>query len=437
MKQRIFHSAFQLVLRTLLGILKGAVAICRALVFFIQRLGHSGLVLLQALTPLFLFFYLTGRQMRIRISAGLAPIKGRILYILGHRYFVHALIILIVFFVSAPTIFAYDTPKGVFGEQTLLRTLAPDNDEEQIVIDDTLPAHEVNAIIEGIFQDTPPTRPIEDASMPLALDGDTLQQQEVPGTNIPMTRIEIVEYEVKSGDTPWSIAEQFGVSIPTVLWENKLNLYSKIRPGQKLTILPASGVSHMVKKGETLAAIAKRYRASLDEIQEYNKIALSNIAPGVRLIIPGGQPYVPPAPVAPRRREVVGAPPPSSLVSLPGKLLWPVPLSKRITQYFKWSHAGIDIGDKRGDPIVASESGVVEFAAWGRGGWGNTVVVDHGNGMKTRYSHASKILVGVGQEVAKGQTLALIGSTGRSTGPHLDYRIYVNGRNVNPLQYLR
>lgn len=419
----------------MLSILKGAVTIGRALVFFIQRLGHGGFVLLRALAPLFLFFYLTGRQTRMRVLAMLSPIKGRILYILGHRYFVHALIFWIVLFVSAPTIFAYDTPKGVFGEQTLLKTLAPDNDEEQIVIDDTLPTQEVNSIIEGIFQDTPPTRPAEDLPMPLALDGDTLQQQEVPGTNIPMTRTEIVEYEVKSGDTPWSIAEQFGVSIPTVLWENKLNLYSTIRPGQKLTILPASGVSHTVKKGETLAGIAKQYRASLDEIQEYNKVALERIAPGVRLIIPGGQPYTPPAPAAARRREVVV--PPSSLVSAPGKLLWPVPLSKRITQYFKWSHAGVDIGDKTGDPIVASKDGVVEYAAWGRGGWGNTIVVDHGGGMKTRYSHASKILVGVGQQVAKGQTIALIGSTGRSTGPHLDYRIYINGRNVNPLQYLR
>ena len=128
-------------------------------------------------------------------------------------------------------------------------------------------------------------------SLPLALDGDTLEKQEVPGTTIPLTRTEIVEYEVQPGDTPWSIAEQFGISIPTVLWENKMSLYSRIHPGQKLTILPVSGVSHTVKKGETLAGIAKQYRASIEELQEYNKIALGRTSPGVRLIIPGGQPY--------------------------------------------------------------------------------------------------------------------------------------------------
>ena len=118
-------------------------------------------------------------------------------------------------------------------------------------------------------------------------------------------------------------------------------------------------------------------------------------------------------------------------------MLWPA-VGRRITQYFKWRHQAIDIGGKNGiDPIYAAENGVVESAGWGRGGWGNTIIVNHGNGMKTRYSHANKIFVSPGETVQKGQTIALIGSTGRSTGPHVDFRVYITGRTVNPLQYMR
>ena len=117
-------------------------------------------------------------------------------------------------------------------------------------------------------------------------------------------------------------------------------------------------------------------------------------------------------------------------------MLWPM-ISRRVTQYFKWRHAGLDVGDKMGNPIYAAENGVVEYSGWERGGWGNTVMVNHGNGTKTRYSHASKLLVVAGENVKKGQVIALIGSTGRSTGPHLHFGVYVNGRALNPLQYLR
>ena len=153
-------------------------------------------------------------------------------------------------------------------------------------------------------------------------------------------------------------------------------------------------------------------------------------------MIPGGRPYVAPQPKPVVRREVVAAP---AQISIPssGQLLWPIPNSKRVTQYFRWRHTGLDIGDKYGSTIVAADNGTIELSGWGAGGWGYTIVVDHGNGMKTRYAHASKLLVEAGQNVEKGQTIALVGSTGRSTGPHLHFGVYVNGRAVNPLEYLR
>lgn len=427
------ESFLRLFIRYGIKLLSLLVLLGQGIGFGARGLGRVLAGALRHLLPVLLFFYFRGRKIKLRLAQFIAPLKGHTLYLFGHRYFVHSLVIALVFLSSLPALRAADATAGNFGEQLLLRELVSSPEEEQQVVDDTLPtSDEFASYLEGVFQNQPPL--ISESELPLSLDGDTLMKQEIPGTEMPITRTEIVEYEVQPGDTPWAIAEEFGLTVSTVLWENKMTLYSTIRPGQKLTILPVSGVTHTVKKGETLEGIAKKYGASLEEVQQVNKLAAVTLASGVKLVIPGGRPYFAPPIAQPARREIVV--PPSVAVIPGGKLLWPV-ISKRITQYFKWRHAGLDVGDKAGSPIYASENGVVESAGWGRGGWGNTVVVDHGNGMKTRYSHASKVLVAAGQPVSKGQTIALVGSTGRSTGPHLDFRIYLNGRTVNPLQYLR
>ena len=98
-------------------------------------------------------------------------------------------------------------------------------------------------------------------------------------------------------------------------------------------------------------------------------------------------------------------------------------------------HEGIDIGCAYGTPNRAAASGTVIYAGW-LGGYGNLVVVDHGNGLSTAYAHASSILVSVGQSVSQGQTVSLVGSTGHSTGPHLHFEVRVNGVAVDPLPYL-
>jgi murein DD-endopeptidase MepM/ murein hydrolase activator NlpD len=98
-------------------------------------------------------------------------------------------------------------------------------------------------------------------------------------------------------------------------------------------------------------------------------------------------------------------------------------------------HEGIDIGCAYGAPNRAAAAGTVIYAGW-LGGYGNLVVVDHGNGLSTAYAHASAILVTVGQEVAQGETVSLVGSTGHSTGPHLHFEVRVNGVAVDPLLYL-
>lgn len=252
----------------------------------------------------------------------------------------------------------------------------------------------------------------------------------------PSNRDKTEDYVVEPGDTIGTIAQKFGLSVNTVLWQNRLTWNSTIRPGNRLSILPISGLAHKVASGETLERIAKKYQANTDQIITFNKLASSaDIRTGEILIIPGG---VKPTEV------VVRAPQPVSSIlkdifspvqDTGTKLLWPL-LSRRMTQYFTLRHSGVDVGDKKGQPIFAAESGRVERSGW-TGGYGLNVVINHGNGLKTLYAHSSELLVKVGEVVSRGQIIARIGSTGRSTGPHLHFEVLINGRRTNPLNYSR
>lgn len=128
-----------------------------------------------------------------------------------------------------------------------------------------------------------------------------------------------------------------------------------------------------------------------------------------------------------------------------GKLGWPCPSSSRITSPYGYRvlfgvrdfHTGIDIGAGMGQNIVAAESGTVILANYGwNGGYGNYIIINHGNGITTRYAHASQLYVSAGQTVTKGQVIAAVGSTGNSTGAHLHFEVRVNGSHTNPLNYL-
>ena len=238
------------------------------------------------------------------------------------------------------------------------------------------------------------------------------------------------------------------MTVNTILWANNLTWNSTIKPGAKLVILPSSGVDYEIKKGDNLNSVAKKYQADLDKILAYNELSsVSDIRAGDLIFIPEGikptqvvssykaptvanKPKNNPADVF--SNEVV---PPASDLSANTKLLWPV-LSHRITQYFSWRHTGLDVGDKVGNPIYASEDGKIERSGWSTG-YGYNVIINHGNGLETLYGHASKLLVKTGDTVSRGQVIALIGSTGWSTGPHLHMEVRVNGVRKNPISYIK
>lgn len=256
-------------------------------------------------------------------------------------------------------------------------------------------------------------------------------------------RQEIIYYSVGTGDTISTIARKFNISVNTILWANNLSAFSLIRPGDKLMILPSSGVLYVVAKGDTLSKIAKNYGVSEDQISSSNNLG-EHLVIGQKIIIPGGK-KLSTATIAkkPSTTSVSGVGVISNLIKSPkapaaaSKMNWPAG-AYRITQYFSWRHPGVDIAAKVGTPIYAADSGVVTISQGGwNGGYGNTIVIDHGGGKKTRYGHMSKLFVKVGDSVDKGENIGAMGSTGRSTGPHLHFEIIISGSKYNPLNYIR
>jgi len=255
------------------------------------------------------------------------------------------------------------------------------------------------------------------------------------------TRTDIVEYEIQSGDTISSIAQKFGLRTNTILWANNLSSFSLIRPGDTLTILPTDGVLHTVKSGENLSYLAQRYSVATQEISDYNNVRADSLSINQKLIIPGASRVktptrtTTPSPTPTPTPTPTPSPTPSPAPSTPGKMVWPTE-GHRITQYFSWRHKGLDVANKTGTPIYASEAGVVEYSGWSTG-YGNNILIDHGGGKKTRYAHMSRLFVSVGQSVGRGAHIAAMGSTGWSTGPHLHFEVIVNGSKQNPLNYIK
>lgn len=261
-----------------------------------------------------------------------------------------------------------------------------------------------------------------------------------------ITRTENIQYTVESGDVLSTIADKFNITVNTILWSNGLNWTSVIKPGQKLTIPPGSGINHDVVRGDTLASIAKKYQADSQKIISANNLSsASDLQIGDLLFVPDGvkptqivSSYKPPKVTEKPKTDNVYSDdyvPPANDTNTGTKLLWPV-LSHRITQYYSWRHTGLDIGDKTGNPIYAAEDGKVERSGWSSG-YGYNVVINHGNGVQTLYGHASQLLVQAGDTVSRGQTIALVGSTGWSTGPHLHLEVRENNVRKNPINYIK
>ncbi len=244
----------------------------------------------------------------------------------------------------------------------------------------------------------------------------------------------ISTYTVRDGDSLSGIADMFDVSMNTILWANNLSDKGAVRPGMTLVILPVSGIRHKVASGETLATLAKRYGSDADEIASFNGLSSSgSLASGDTVIIPGGEIAAAKAPAKAKAKTATKIKTGGSLGAVlgtgntsntsSGSFANPAPAGRVSQGIHGWN--GVDLAAPQGSAINAAAAGTVIISRVGgwNGGYGNYVVIDHGNGVQTLYAHMSTDAVSVGDTVVRGQNIGTVGNTGQSTGYHLHFEV--------------
>lgn len=231
----------------------------------------------------------------------------------------------------------------------------------------------------------------------------------------------VIVYTVRQGDSVASLAKMFGVSQNTIIWANDGKKVLKER--DELVILPVSGIEYTIKKGDTLASIAKKSNADADEIARFNDLG-EKLVLGEKIIIPNGE-----IATAPSKQPsgIKGTAKVPSGLSV-GYFIRPT--SGRLTQGLHGKYGtGVDIANKIGTPIVAAASGKVIVSKSGgyNGGWGSYIVIEHNNGTQTLYAHLSHNSVFSGAYVNQGDSIGLMGNTGKATGSHLHVEVLGQG----------
>ena len=237
-------------------------------------------------------------------------------------------------------------------------------------------------------------------------------------------------YKVRSGDTISGIAKKFGLTnISTLISVNDIGNVRQLAAGQKLKIPSIDGIVYTVKKGDSLSSITGKYKISLEQLLDVNELTSETLTAGQQLFLPGA------AMDASSLRNAMG-----ELFRMPisAKFRWSSPYGYRIDPIagVKSFHTGTDMACPTGTPILAAMSGRVTTTGINRV-YGNYVIIDHGNGYQTLYAHMSKIIASKGQWVSQGTRIGLVGSTGYSTGPHLHFTVYKNGKLVDPMSVLK
>jgi murein DD-endopeptidase MepM/ murein hydrolase activator NlpD len=241
----------------------------------------------------------------------------------------------------------------------------------------------------------------------------------------------MVYYEVRKGDSLWDLAERFGVRISDLTDANSLKEDGILEEGRRLMI-PVSAIRHYtVKPGDTLWGIAREFRVDVEALETVNRISAEDaLAVDRELIVP-----------EPDRSLIEDEDTDPEVgdydLGLSDLTVWPVTgqVSSEFGQRWGRRHEGLDVAADEGKPIRALESGTVVFAGR-RGTYGKTIIINHGHGFRSLYAHASSLEVSPGEYVEQGQTIARVGSTGHSTGPHLHLEILYRGTPLNPERYL-
>lgn len=299
----------------------------------------------------------------------------------------------------------------------------------------------------------PPRAEVELEADPLAEAGPRLTTRyglrpvAVPSpTPEPAPRAVVRDYTALEGDTLISVAAWFNLDMETIWWANDLAAPEALPTGTVLVIPAVDGLVVTARKGDTLESIGRTHGVGPTRILRANGLTEGRaLRVGQVLIVPRAKGE--PLPVSGREADkpAPGAPGSSGTrapAAADGRLLWPVVGGgNRTSQRFGGAHKGLDIAASYGSPVIAAASGQVLFAGWRSNGGGYQVWISHGSGLNTTYNHLAGVSVGGGQHVGAGQRVGSLGSSGRSTGPHLHFEVWRGpvwngGARVNPGAYL-
>ena len=265
-------------------------------------------------------------------------------------------------------------------------------------------------------------------------------------TNIPeRPRYNEIDHVVIRGDSVFGISSEYNINPETLLWANYDVLEDSpdsLRLGMVLRVPPTNGVYYKWQAGDTLESVATKFKANVEDVVNWpgNNIDLDNPNPevGSFVMIPGGsrefvQWLIPTVArgssgTASLNASACGAGPVGS-----GAFVWPADNHFLSGNDYWGGHLGIDLAAGEGAPVYAADSGVVTMAAGGyNGGYGNVIMIDHGNGYVTLYGHLSQILVTRCQSVYAGNLIGLSGNTGNSFGAHLHFEVRQGGGFLSP-----
>ncbi|MDR1979657.1 MAG: LysM peptidoglycan-binding domain-containing M23 family metallopeptidase [Synergistaceae bacterium] len=281
---------------------------------------------------------------------------------------------------------------------------------------------------------------------------DTLEEVQTRKARVAALReqvqpLKVLSYVVATGDSLWSIANSQNLEVDTLVGSNVFKNSAVLHPGAVLRIPNQDGIFYKFKNGDKIENVAKRYQVAVDKIRKVNPtVDLVSLKAGNEIFLPGARPEaVAEAQVAEKKSGSSSAKNSSGSVQKASRSFrWPV--MGKINSPFGWRrhpitrrrdfHTGLDIKAGRGTVIRSSREGQVVYSGW-MGGYGKVVVVEHSGGQSTLYAHCSSLLVKQGSKVSVGQNIARVGSTGRTTGPHLHFEVRNGNSPVNPLQYLK
>ena len=264
-------------------------------------------------------------------------------------------------------------------------------------------------------------------------DGNLIMEN---GVTVPLETYTVSEpvtfstYKVKSGETIESITSKFGLrTISTLIALNDIKNVRSIKAGQKLTVPSQDGIFHKVVSGDSLLSLSVKYHVAMEDLLDVNDISSSILSIGQKIFIPGAKLDIE------TLRDAMGE-----------RFKSPISVRWRLTSHFgprkdpisglASNHTGIDMACPKGTPIKSVMSGTILKAGWSNI-YGNYVVIKHSGGYQTLYGHMTRYTVRQGQRVDQGTCIGYVGSTGYSTGPHLHFTVYKNGKRIDPLPLIK